>query len=221
MGDCVVGHCHLYPLHSWRDILLTFAEMGLDSTTMFPPVTDDDSDLNSDTEVVWVKSARGGWGMGHSFGNKLYFTRDILEGKWVPQNLLAPAKPPTKKAKPPPKSAAQSIPVESGEHVQEFKVSGAGPRNFRPSRSRSRSPYIGSPLNVSYAEFFRFMLQFLCLQMCVYSGSAVPRGGGGVHLVTVPQGVVGDRPTCRSLGWGTTRGGGGTCVDRQAVCSGC
>ena len=25
-------------------------------------------------------------------------------------------------AKPPPKSAAQSIPVESGEHVQEFKV---------------------------------------------------------------------------------------------------
>ena len=42
--------------------------------------------------------------------------------KWVPKNLLAPAKPPTKKAKPPPKSAAQSIPVESGEHVQEFKV---------------------------------------------------------------------------------------------------
>ena len=28
----------------------------------------------------------------------------------------------TKKAKPPPKSAAQSIPVESGEHVLEFKV---------------------------------------------------------------------------------------------------
>ena len=23
------------------------------------------------------------------------------------------------------------------------------------------------------------MLQFLCLQMCVYGGSAVPRGGGG------------------------------------------
>ena len=59
---------------------------------------------------------------GHSFGNKLYFTRDIPEGKWVPKNLLAPAKPPTKKAKPPPKSAAQSIPVETGEHVQEFKV---------------------------------------------------------------------------------------------------
>ena len=39
MGDCVVGHCHLYPLHSWQDILLTFAEMELDSTTMFPPGT--------------------------------------------------------------------------------------------------------------------------------------------------------------------------------------
>ena len=69
-----MGHCHLYPLHSWRDILLYFAEMELDSTTMFPPgtnVMDDDSDLNSDTEVVWVKSAHGVWGMGHSFGNKL------------------------------------------------------------------------------------------------------------------------------------------------------
>ena len=75
------------------------------------PTTDDDSDLNSDTEVAWVRSACGVWGMGHSFGNKLYFTRDIPEGKWVPKNLLAPAKRPTKKAKPPPKSAAQSIPV--------------------------------------------------------------------------------------------------------------
>ena len=36
MGDCVVEHCHLYPLHSRQDILLTFAEMELDSTTMFP-----------------------------------------------------------------------------------------------------------------------------------------------------------------------------------------
>ena len=69
---------------------------------------------------------------------------------------------------------------------------------FTPIWLRSRSPYIGSPLNVSYAEFFRFMLQILCLQMCVYGGSAVPQGGvGDRHLVTVPQGVVGDR-----LPWG-------------------
>ena len=64
------------------------------------------------------------------FGNKLYVTRDIPEGKWVPKNLLAPAKPPTKKAKPPPKSAAQSIPVESGEHVQEFKVKWSRTKKF-------------------------------------------------------------------------------------------
>ena len=36
VGDCVVGHCHLYPLHSWQDILLTFAERNLDRKTMFP-----------------------------------------------------------------------------------------------------------------------------------------------------------------------------------------
>ena len=32
----------------------------------------------------------GMWGMGHSFGDKLYFTRDMPEGKWVPKDLLAP-----------------------------------------------------------------------------------------------------------------------------------
>ena len=62
--------------------------------------------------------------------NKLYFTRDIPEGKWVSKNLLAPAKPPIKKAKPPSKSAAQSIPVESGEHVQEFKVKWSRTKKF-------------------------------------------------------------------------------------------
>ena len=64
---------------------------------------------------------------------------------------------------------------------------------------------MGSPLNISYAEFFRFMLQFLCLQMCVYGGSAVPQGGvGDRHLVTIPQGVLGDR-----LPWGGERQGAG------------
>ena len=49
------------------------------------------------------------------------------------------------------------------------------------------------------------MLQFLCLQMCVYGGGAVPQGGvGDCHLATVPQGVVGDR-----LPWGGERQGGG------------
>ena len=37
---------------------------------------------------------------------------------------------PTKKAKPPPKSAAQSFPVESGDHVQEFKVKWSRTKKF-------------------------------------------------------------------------------------------
>ena len=40
VGDCVVRHCHLYPLYSWQDSLLAFAEMELDSTTMLTPGTD-------------------------------------------------------------------------------------------------------------------------------------------------------------------------------------
>ena len=38
------------------------------------------------------------------------------------------------------------------------------------------------------------MLQFLCLQMCVYGWGVVAQGGvGDRHLVTIPQGGVGDR----------------------------
>ena len=93
------------------------------------------------------------------------------------------------------------------------RSSGAGPRNFTPSQSRSRSPYIGSPLNASYAEFFRFMLQFLCLQMCVYGGSAVPQGvAGDRHLVTTPQGGPGDR-----LPWGGAGQGGGCVIWLQNI----
>ena len=41
--------------------------------------------------------------------------------------------------------------------------------------------------------------------MCVYGGGVVPQGGvGDRHLVTIPQGVVGDR-----LPWGGERHGGG------------
>ena len=35
VGECFIRHCHLYPLYSWQNILLTFAEMELDRTTMF------------------------------------------------------------------------------------------------------------------------------------------------------------------------------------------
>ena len=36
VGDCVVRHCHLYPLYSWQDILLTFAEMELTAQPCLP-----------------------------------------------------------------------------------------------------------------------------------------------------------------------------------------
>ena len=35
VGDCVVGYCHLYPLYSWQDILLTFAERNLTAQPCF------------------------------------------------------------------------------------------------------------------------------------------------------------------------------------------
>ena len=54
-GDCVVGHCHLYPLHSWQDILLTFAKTELDSTTMFTPGTSV-MFIRSTGEPVWRRS---------------------------------------------------------------------------------------------------------------------------------------------------------------------
>ena len=55
------------------------------------------------------------------------------------------------------------------------------------------------------ASVRRLSLQFLCLQMCVYGWGVVPQGGvGDRHLVTIPQGVAGDR-----LPWGGERQGGG------------
>ena len=35
VGDCVVGYCHLYPLYSWQDILLIFAEWNLTAQPCF------------------------------------------------------------------------------------------------------------------------------------------------------------------------------------------
>ena len=125
VGDCVVGHCHLYPLHSWQDILLIFTEMEL--ATMFPPGTNV-MFIRSTEEPVLVQV------VGHSEHGDAYrhITYDC-DGKTVLHNRAS---------------------------VQRLSV-----------------------------------LQFLCLQMCVYGGGgAVPRGGGGAS----------------SLGWGTTREGGWT-----------
>ena len=64
------------------------------------PTTDDDSETDSESKWVWAKSSRGTWGLGHTFGDKLYFTWDILEEKWIHKKLVAPivAKPAPKPA---------------------------------------------------------------------------------------------------------------------------
>ena len=54
------------------------------------PTTDDDGEMDSDSEVVWAKSARGRLGSGHTFVDKLCFTRDIPEEKWIPKKPEAP-----------------------------------------------------------------------------------------------------------------------------------
>jgi hypothetical protein len=81
--------------------------------------------------MVCAKSAQGTWGLGHTFGDKLYFTRNIPEAKWIPKKLEAPTvaepapKPAAKRGKQAaakPAAASASIPVADGEHVQLFKT---------------------------------------------------------------------------------------------------
>ena len=56
----------------------------------------------------------------------------------------------TKRAKPPPKSAAQSIPVESGEHVQEFKVKWSTTKKFYTEAVKEL-------VSVNWQSFERFL----------------------------------------------------------------
>ena len=121
---------NLYPLYSWQDVLLTFAEIELDSTTMFAP----------GTNVMFIRSTGEpvlAQVVGHLEHGDAYrcisYERD---GKTVLRDRAS---------------------------VRRLSL----PRNFTPSWSRSRSPY--SPLNTSYAEFFRFMLQLLVpANLCVW-----------------------------------------------------
>ena len=54
------------------------------------PTTDDDNEMDRGSDVVWAKSAQGTWRIGYTFGDKVYFTRDIPEEKGIPKNLVAP-----------------------------------------------------------------------------------------------------------------------------------
>ena len=91
------------------------------------PTTDYDSQMDTHSEVVWARSVGEAWGLGYTFGDTLYFTRDIPEEKWIPKKLVAPTvpKPAPKFAKQPaakPAAASSSIPVPDGEQVQRFKT---------------------------------------------------------------------------------------------------
>ena len=69
-------------------------------------------------------------GYGTQFWKQVVFYKGHSRREMGSQKSACVAKPPTKKAKPPPKSAAQRIPVESGEHVQEFKVKWSRTKKF-------------------------------------------------------------------------------------------
>ena len=100
--------------------LVTDSDSGTD-TNEDKPISDlsssiDDSSDSDDNpnEVIWAKAARGVWGMAHVFDGKLYFTRDLMQGNFIPKNLKLPEPKPA----PEPQAKASS----SGEHVQLFRM---------------------------------------------------------------------------------------------------
>ena len=54
--------------------------------------------------------------MAHVFDGKLYFTRDHMQGNFIPKNLKLPEPKPAPK----PRAKASSTTSSSGEHVQLF-----------------------------------------------------------------------------------------------------
>ena len=100
--------------------LVTDSDSGTD-TNGDKPISDlssssnDSSDSNDNpNEVIWAKAARGVWGMAHVFDGKFYFTRDHMQGNFIPKNLKLP------KPAPKPRAKASSKASSSGEHVQLF-----------------------------------------------------------------------------------------------------
>ena len=128
------------------------------------PTTDDDSEMNSDRKIVWAKCARGVWGMGHSFVDKLHFTRDIPEDKCVPKDLLAPvfAKPPAKRPNHRPRVLSKASLWKVVSMFRNSRSNGAGGRSFTLSQSRSKFHSIGSPLSAcTIFIFLQYSLSFV------------------------------------------------------------
>ena len=104
--------------------LVTDFDSGTD-TDEDKPISDlssssDDSTGSDDNpnEVIWATVARGVWGMAHVFDGKLYFTRDHMQGNFIPKNL----KVPEPKSAPKRRAKASSKASSSGEHVQLFRM---------------------------------------------------------------------------------------------------
>ena len=119
VGDCVVRQCDLHPLYSWQDILLTFAEMELDSTAMFTP----------GTNVMFIRST----------GEPVLAQVVGYSGGGFPTICLHL---PTLLPKGPnhhPRVLPKAFQWKVVSVCRSLRSSGAGPRNFTLSRSRSRS----------------------------------------------------------------------------------
>ena len=58
-------------------------------------------------QIVWAKARRGIWGLGHVFEGQLYFTKDIVDGSFVPRNRK-PKPIPKPEAKPAPKACPKA-----------------------------------------------------------------------------------------------------------------
>ena len=56
--------------------------------------------------------------MAHVFNGKLYFTRDHMQGTFIPKNLNSPEPKPAPK----PRAKASSTATSNGEHVQLFRM---------------------------------------------------------------------------------------------------
>ena len=71
-------------------------DLGTDSDSDCELLTSEDSSSASDSgenarvEIVWAKAARGVWGLGHVFEDKLYFTKDIVDVDDLCQRIGSP-----------------------------------------------------------------------------------------------------------------------------------
>ena len=61
-----------------------------------------DSREDDEVEIVWAKATRGGWGLGQVFEDKLFFTKDVMDDSFVPNNWKPkPVPQPAPKRAPP------------------------------------------------------------------------------------------------------------------------